>query len=72
MVKYENKKVALISDRGLPNKTQYYVEYPPVLASKIKSYLTSIKSVRRNLLDTYPGVKFSFAEVDEFGNLIVN
>jgi hypothetical protein len=70
MVMYKNKKVALISDRGLPNKTQFFVETPPIIASQIKACLASIKSVRRNLLDTYPGVKFSFAEVDEFGKLI--
>ena len=65
-----DKKITLVSDRGLSNQTQIFLEHPPILASKIKTYLTSIKNVRKRLLDTYPGCKFSFAEVDEFGKLI--
>lgn len=65
-----DKKITLVSNRGLSKETQIFVEHPPILASKIKSYITSIKNVRKHLLDTYPGCKFAFQEVDEFGKLI--
>jgi len=64
------KKIVLISDRGLSKSSQTFVEHPPIMASKIKSYITSIKNVRKRLLDTYPGCKFAFQEVDEFGKLL--
>lgn len=65
-----DKRIVLVSDKGISNKSQIFVEHPPIMASKVKSYLTSLKNVRKRLLDTYPGVKFSFKEVDEFGKLI--
>ena len=61
-----DKRIVLVSDKGISNKRQIFVEHPPIMASKVKSYLTSLKNVRKRLLDTYPGVKFSFKEVDEF------
>ena len=42
-----DKRIVLVSDRGLPNSSQTFVEHPPV-ASKIKSYLTSIKKQEDN------------------------
>jgi len=65
-----DKRIVLVSDRGLPNSSQTFVEHPPIMASKIKSYLSSIKNVRKQLKETYPDCKFTFEEVDEFGKLI--
>jgi len=65
-----NRMVVLTSNRGLQNGSQKFVEHPPILASKVKTYLTSIKNIRKQLLETYPGCKFSFEEVDEFGKLV--
>jgi len=39
-----NKMVVLTSNRGLQNGSQKFVEHPPILASKVKTYLTSIKT----------------------------
>ena len=66
-----NKKVVLVSDRALPNKTQVYVEHPPILASKVKRYLNAFREIRKNISGTYPGAKFFFVEVDAFDKPLI-
>ena len=58
----DTKKV-LVSDRGL--KHQVFVESPPVVAGKIRSYINSFKEIRKTVKETYPSAKFYFREVDE-------
>ena len=58
----DTKKV-LVSDRGL--KHQVFVESPPVVAGKIRSYINSFKQIKEAVRETYPSAKFYFKEVDE-------
>ena len=58
----DNKKV-LVSDRGL--KHQVFVEHPPVLAGKLRSYINSFKVIKHNIRETYPDARFYFKNVDE-------
>ena len=59
-----DKKVVLVSDKGL-NKRQLFVESKPVVAGKIRSYINSFKEIREAVKETYPSAKFYFKEVDE-------
>jgi len=53
----------LVSDRGL--KHQVFVEHPPVVAGKLRSYINSFKVIKENIRETYPDARFYFKDVDE-------
>lgn len=67
-----DKMVVLCSDRGLPNKTQVFVEHPPMLASKVRFYVSILKQIRSRLRETYPTAKCYFYEVDAFEKPILD
>ena len=48
----------LVSDRGL--KHQVFVEHPPVVAGKLRSYINSFKLIKENIRETYPDAKILF------------
>lgn len=58
-----DKQKVLVSDRGL--KHQVFVEHPPVVAGKIRSYINSFKRIKDAVRETYPSAKFYFKEIDE-------
>ena len=60
-----------MSDKGRPEKRQLFVEHPPVVASKVRSYINSFKEIKKVVRDTYPDAKFYFKEVDEFEKPII-
>tara|TARA_B100000959_G_C14842193_1_gene566533 strand:+ start:495 stop:707 length:213 start_codon:yes stop_codon:yes gene_type:complete len=66
-----DKKVILVSDKGIPEQRQLFVEHPPVVASKIRSYINSFKEIKEAVRKTYPSAKFYFKDVDEFEKPIV-
>ena len=51
-----DKQKVLVSDRGL--KHQVFVESPPVVAGKIRSYINSFKQIKEAVRETYPSAKF--------------
>ena len=59
-----DKKVVLVSDKGL-NKRQLFVESKPVVAGHIRSYINSFREIRDAVKETYPSAKFYFKEIDE-------
>ena len=58
-----DKQKVLVSDRGL--KHQVFVEHPPVVAGKLRSYINSFKVIKENIRETYPDARFYFKDVDE-------
>tara|TARA_Y100000589_G_scaffold205034_1_gene193436 strand:+ start:438 stop:686 length:249 start_codon:yes stop_codon:yes gene_type:complete len=56
----------LVSDRGL--KHQVFVEHPPVVAGKLRSYISSFRVIKDNIRETYPDARFYFKNVDELVN----
>ena len=60
-----------MSDKGIPEKRQLFVEHPPVVASKVRSYINSFREIKKAVKETYPTAKFYFKDADEFEKPIV-
>jgi len=66
-----DRKVVYCSDRGLPKNTQVFVEYPSMLASQVRKYVSILKQIRKAVKETYPNAHFKFIEVDDLDNPIL-
>ena len=60
-----DKKLVMMSDRGLGANKQAFIEHPPILASRLSKAKAHLKSIRRELRGTYTNVKFHFVDADE-------
>lgn len=60
-----DKKVVMLSDRGLGANKQSFLEHPPILASKLGKAKAHLKQIRAELRETYSPIKFWFEDVDE-------
>jgi len=60
-----DKKLVMMSDRGLGANKQVFAEHPPILASKLGKAKAHLKQIRSELRNTYSNVKFHFIDADE-------
>tara|TARA_R100001463_G_scaffold58170_2_gene110454 strand:- start:1612 stop:1821 length:210 start_codon:yes stop_codon:yes gene_type:complete len=60
-----DKKLVMMSDRGLGANKQAFAEHPPILASKLGKAKAHLKQIRRELRGTYTDIKFHFVDADE-------
>ena len=60
-----DKKVVMVSDRGLGANKQSFIEHPPILASKLGKAKAHLKLIRKDLRETYAPIKFWFEDAEE-------